>query len=484
MKILDRYIIKTFLQPFLFIFSVLFFIFMVNVVWIQMANIVGKGLTTFELFKFFLYASPSVVSMVLPLTILLASIMTFGNFGERYELAAMKAAGISLTRIMAPLFILVSGMAVVLFFFQNSVVPQSQRKAKNMLYNIAVARPTLNFTAGQFIVNQIPGYAVKFDNITGKNNENLEGIFIHKRATSYDNQQTIIAKKGKLVNAENNNYLKLVLFNGFVYEDQLQGKDYEDRLKQESQSMKFDTMTYHFDISDFVNKAIDSEQITDDYTFKNYSEISQEVAKQKKENVEVFKNYAYSLLSSTNPYILIEEGEKPTKKPKAQYDLDKKSKNDKIEILAQAYREVENLKVDLASKKESIVDVLKNRSKMIMHQQKITAYPLTCIIFFMIGVSLGSIVRKGGVGLPVVFSIVIFLIFNTLMLTTENISWKGELDPYIARWLPNLLIFPFAVWLTYKALTDSQLFDIEKYKMFFKPVINKFYKPKEHQRYQ
>ena len=196
MKILDRYIIKTFLQPFLFIFSVLFFIFMVNVVWIQMANIVGKGLTTFELFKFFLYASPSVVSMVLPLTILLASIMTFGNFGERYELAAMKAAGISLTRIMAPLFILVSGMAVVLFFFQNSVVPQSQRKAKNMLYNIAVARPTLNFTAGQFIVNQIPGYAVKFDNITGKNNENLEGIFIHKRATSYDNQQTIIAKKG------------------------------------------------------------------------------------------------------------------------------------------------------------------------------------------------------------------------------------------------------------------------------------------------
>ena len=233
-----------------------------------------------------------------------------------------------------------------------------------------------------------------------------------------------------------------------------------------------------------MNKAIDSEQITDDYTFKNYSEISQEVAKQKKENVEVFKNYAYSLLSSTNPYILIEEGEKPTKKPKAQYDLDKKSKNDKIEILAQAYREVENLKVDLASKKESIVDVLKNRSKMIMHQQKITAYPLTCIIFFMIGVSLGSIVRKGGVGLPVVFSIVIFLIFNTLMLTTENISWKGELDPYIARWLPNLLIFPFAVWLTYKALTDSQLFDIEKYKMFFKPVINKFYKPKEHQRYQ
>ena len=97
---------------------------------------------------------------------------------------------------------------------------------------------------------------------------------------------------------------------------------------------------------------------------------------------------------------MIEEGEKPTKKPKAQYDLDKKSKNDKIEILAQAYREVENLKVDLASKKESIVDVLKNRSQMIMHQQKITAYPLTCIIFFMIGVSLGSIVRKGGVGLP------------------------------------------------------------------------------------
>lgn len=119
-----------------------------------------------------------------------------------------------------------------------------------------------------------------------------------------------------------------------------------------------------------------------------------------------------------------------------------------------------------------------------MYQQRIISYSFTCIIFFLIGASLGSIIRKGGMGLPVVISIIIFIIFYVLNLSVENLSWKGALDPYLAAWIPNMVLFPFSVWLTYKALTDSQLFDIEKYKALFKPIIDKFSKPKEHQRYQ
>ncbi len=177
-KKLDGYVIKTFFGPFLFIFSVLFFIFVVNIIWIRLAQFTGKGLSYWEILKLLSYLSAIVVQLVLPLTVLLAAIMTFGDFGERYELAAMKAAGISLTRIMMPLFVVTVGFSVFLFFFSNNVIPDFQRKAKNMLYNIAATKPALNFTPGQFI-QQIPGYSVKFDKISGENGENLEGVFIH-----------------------------------------------------------------------------------------------------------------------------------------------------------------------------------------------------------------------------------------------------------------------------------------------------------------
>ena len=183
LKKLDQYIIKTFFGPFLFIFSVLFFIFMVNIVWIQLSQFTGKGLSNWEIVKFLFYLSVNVVKMVLPLTILLASIMTFGDFGERYELAAMKSAGISLTRIMMPLFVVVSLLSIMLFVFSNNVIPDFQRKAKNMMYNIAATKPAINFTAGQFI-NSLPGATVKFDKIYGENGEHLEGVFVHKVANS------------------------------------------------------------------------------------------------------------------------------------------------------------------------------------------------------------------------------------------------------------------------------------------------------------
>lgn len=253
MKILDKYIIKTFFSPFIFIFSILFFLFIVNIIWQKMAQIMGKGLSFLEISEFILYASASVIPMVLPLTILLAAIMACGEFGERYELAAMKAAGISLTRIMAPLFAVTCILSVVLFAFQNKITPESQRKAKNMMYNISIARPALNFTSGQFI-NQIPGYSIKFDNIYGENEELLEGIFIRKNSGVYDNQQSIIAKKGKLGKAENPNFLKLELYNGYVYEDNLRNKSDEERKKQPNQAIKFDTMTYHFDISELTKR--------------------------------------------------------------------------------------------------------------------------------------------------------------------------------------------------------------------------------------
>ena len=482
-KKLDGYVIKTFFGPFIFIFSVLFFIFVVNIIWIRLSQFTGKGLSYWEILRLLSYLSAIVVQLVLPLTILLSSIMTFGDFGERYELAAMKAAGISLTRIMLPLFFVSVLFSMFLFLFSNNVIPDFQRKAKNMLYNIAATKPALNFTPGQFI-QQIPGYSVKFDKITGENGENLEGVFIHKMANSYENQQSIVAEKGKFVQADNRNYLKLVLFNGHIFEDNIGNVDYSQRLKQPDQAIKFDTLVSHFNISDIINKAIEAEKITDDYSFQNFIELNSTIKVAKKENDVVLGNIASELINQTNGFVSYIDKTKPKKMLLPTPKIDTMKQKKKMELLYSAYNKIESVKQLNINKVEQIQGLHAYFSRIIIYQQRIFSYSVTCLIFFLIGSSLGSIIRKGGLGLPVVIAIVVFIIFYVLNLSVENMAWSGKMDPYLAAWLPNMVLFPFGAWLTYKALTDSQLFDIEKYKSLFKPIITVFSKNKEHERYR
>lgn len=482
-KKLDGYVIKTFFGPFLFIFSVLFFIFVVNIIWIRLAQFTGKGLSYWEILKLLSYLSANVVQLVLPLTILLASIMTFGDFGERYELAAMKAAGISLTRIMLPLFGVAFIFSLFLFIFSNNVIPDFQRKAKNMLYNIAATKPALNFTPGQFI-QQIPGYSVKFDKISGENGENLEGVFIHKMANSFENQQSIVAEKGKFVPATNRNFLKLVLFNGHIFEDNISNSDYNQRLKQPDQAIKFDTLVSHFNISDIINKTLESQKITDDYSFQNFIELNSTIEKAKKENDNVIGNISNELINQTNGFVSYIDKTKLKGKIVAAPTIESLEQKKKEELLYSAYNKIDGIKSLNTSKSSQIKELHGYFSRVILHQQRIFAYSVTCLIFFLIGASLGSIIRKGGLGLPVVMAIVVFIIFYVMNLSVENMAWSGKLDPYVAAWLPNMVLFPFGAWLTYKALTDSQLFDIEKYKSLFKPITDRFTKNKEHERYR
>lgn len=484
LKILDRYIIKTFFGPFFFIFSVLFFIFIVNIIWVQLGQFMGKGLSYWQILKLLFYLGVNVISMVLPLTILLASIMSFGEFGERYELAAMKAAGIPLTRVMTPLLGITTILAIMLFFFSNNIIPDFQRKAKNMLFNIAQTKPAINFTPGQFI-DQIPGYLVKFDKIYGENGENIEGVFVHKKANTYENQQSVVAEKGQFVPAANKNYLKLVLYNGYVFEDNFAGKGENVRKKQPDQAIKFDTLVNHFDISELINKAIEKEQITDDYRFQTYNELNKTIAVSKKENALFFKSIGSDVLNQTNSVIAyMDQANKPKVAPKAQIKLDTVKSDKKLEMIYSSYNRLENLKSTLEAKKNEFSTNVKYFSKIVIYQQRYISYSVTCLIFFLIGASLGSIIRKGGMGLPVIIAIVIFIIFYVINVGVENMSWSGKMNPYLAAWLPNFILLPFGVWMTFKALTDSQLFDAEKYKALFKPITRRFSKSKEHKRYQ
>ncbi|SMC51708.1 LptF/LptG family permease [Moheibacter sediminis] len=486
-KKLDWYTVKTFLGPFFFIFSILFFIFIVQFAWQEMEKFAGKGLSWLTIGELLIYLGINVIQLVLPLTILLGSIMTFGGLGERYELAAMKASGISLARILTPLFTVVSLMAIGLYFFGDHVMPYSQRKAKNLAYNIVKANPTLQLVEGAFIEN-IPGFSMKINKVSGENQDILADVFIHKTGKFDDDKQTIISKKGTLTrDKEDIRLLKMELFDGHIYVDEIKGKGAQERKNQPNQSIKFDTMNLYIDISEILQKAMDEENITDHYRFLNASKLNRRIDSMTKDYAkyydQVFKgNYAKNVYG----WDKLKEIKLSAKDslPKKIEDLKPEKKTQLLnESIASVEREMESYKWQ----GEEIRTKTKIQAKQKLHYHRNFSYAFTCIIFFLIGAPLGAIVKKGGIGMPVVISIVIFVLYYIINFSSENMTKNGIIDPTFAAWSANLIFFPFAMVLFYKANNDSGLFNLGNY---LDPVVKFFsrfrrkQKNTEHSRYQ
>ncbi|TWP24264.1 YjgP/YjgQ family permease [Apibacter muscae] len=485
-KKLDWYIIRTFFGPFLFIFSVLMFIFVIQFAFNQMDKFLGKGLTLWDITKLLYYLGLDVIRLVLPLTILLSSIMTFGGFGERYELAAMKSAGISLARVMFPLFCFVVVMSIWLFYFSNTVLPDNQRKARTMLTNIIKTRPALNFEEGKFIKEMNP-FSIKIGKKSGDNGEIWEDVFIYKNTFPNEDQQTIISKKGNIV-SKNNYFLKLELYDGYIYQEDIKGKSPAALAKQESSVIKFDTLTQYFDISDLIKKSLDQESGGDNYRYKSFSKLDVYIDSIQKSNQIYYKQFAnYSLsflLSNSKPLDSVDYSSYKANLP---FDWNKLDSNTQVRIVQSAIDNVKYAKSELEARTPEIKSTGKYISKMIIWQHKnVISFSFTCIVFFLIGAPLGSIIRKGGVGMPVIVAVIIFIIFYVLGLYMENLAKNQIMNAYWASWIPNLVFFPLGIFLTLKSMKDSDLFDVNNYlgplRKFLKKINGN--KNTEHKRYQ
>lgn len=486
LKKLDWYTIRTYFGPFLFIFSVLFFIFMVQFAWQEMERFAGKGLDMWTITKLLFYLGLSVVQLVMPLTVLLAAIMTFGTFGERYELAAMKSTGVSLGRIMLPLFIMICGLAVGMYFFSNQVVPQAQRKAKNMLLNIARTKPALNFDEGVFI-DGVPGFSMKIGSKHGENGEYIKDVFIHKDVSSVANQQTIVANNGVFEPADDKRFLKLALYDGYFYEDEIHKKNRKELVRQPFRKIKFDTMVQYFDISKIVEKAIEDEKIKDHYKFMTTRELinridtlhQQDTANYKR----IYKNRYASLLYQSAKIDSLDKVHQAFILP---IDIDTVQEKEKKNLYSNAVAEINREISNYQSQKKEIKNRGKFMSRHVMVMIRNFSNAIMCIAFFLIGAPLGAIIRKGGVGMPVVVAIVIFILFYLIYMYSENLAKQMVLDPYFATWLPVIVFFPLGLFFSYKAMTDSELFNIDSYLAPFKRLFSTFVKPKntEHKRYQ
>ena len=459
MKILDKYIIKSYLITFITVFVILFFIFVLQGIWLFISELAGKDLDLWTIIKFLSYYAPTIVPLVLPLSILLAGIMTFGSFAENYEFAAMKSSGISLQRAMKMLTITIGILAFVSFFFANNVIPDAQYKFINLRKTIVQQKPAMAITEGQF--NTIGNSNIKVDKKSGDNGEFLEGIIMHVKNTNYGlGANTIIkAKKGLLSSEDNSNSLQLELYDGYYYED-LQPTKFDERDKLPFAKSSFKKYILTIDLTQLNQAEMDQGDITSEKML-TVPELSYTLdSLQKNYNKDVVSFADNLTIRNDNLFNKkpVESLLAPPKKDNHTKDiLSLFSKNEKIQLIAMAKNNInsadfniQNSKLDLDIKSKNI-----NSHWLAIHEKFVMAY--SCLLMFFIGAPLGAIIRKGGLGLPIVFAMLIFISFHFINTFGRKLAQEATISPFLGAWMASILMTPFAIMLTYRATNDIGL---------------------------
>ena len=457
MKILDRYLLKSFLITFTTVFVILFFIFVLQVVWLFISELAGKDLDIFMIIKFLLYKMPSIIPLVLPLSVLLASIMTFGSLAENYEFAAMKSSGISLQRAMRSLTYFIILLSIVAFIFANNVIPFAEYKFINFRRNIAQVKPAMAIAEGQF--SEVGLYNIKVEKKSGEGGRFLSQVTIHKKSVLGSGSNTVIkAKKGELISNENSNVLKLVLKDGNYYEDIIP-KKFEERNKVPFAKSEFKKYIINIDLSKLNNANLDEEQISNTNTMLTVGELKftiDSLEKNYKKDVISFTENISQRTTNTNRITPIAEQQNIFSFNNI---LQNFSDTEKSNILKAASSNVETINFSLESSKYEIEDKQKNINQhwIALYDKFVIAY--ACMLMFFIGAPLGAIIRKGGLGLPIVFSILIFIIFHFINTFGKKVAGQDEISPFLGCWMSSFVLTPLAILLTKRA-TDDKGFSI------------------------
>lgn len=457
MKILDRYILTSFLQTLVTVFVILFFIFVLQAVWVFIAELAGKDLDILLIAKFLLFYSPKMMPMVLPLSILLASIMTFGSFAENYEFAAMKSSGISLQRAMKSLILFIALLSVLAFFFANNVIPASEYKFLNLRKDIVQTKPAMAIAEGQF--SDIGEYNIKVNKKSGEKGEKLEGITIHKKAVSGTGNNIVIkAKNGILVNSEDSSLLQMILYNGNYYENIIP-KKYEERAKVPFIKASFKKDIINIDLSK-LNTAQDDGEIANTNAMLNVSELTFTLDSLHKNFDKDVVSFADNVYQRTG----ITSFPKPVLKKKDSIvsDLVKMLPlAEQPRVLDIASSNIQSSKFSIDSSKTEMEGKQKNINNhwLALYEKFVIAF--ACMLMFFIGAPLGAIIRKGGLGLPIVFAVLIFITFHFINTFGKKVAQENGIPPFLGSWMSSIILSPFAVLLTYRATNDIGLINMD-----------------------
>lgn len=436
-------------------------------------DLIGKGFEWYVILQLLMYAAATNVAMALPLAILLSSIMTFGNLGENYELVAIKSAGISLQKAMAPLFILITLLGISAFLFSDYMLPVANLKMGSLLYDVREQKAAFLIKEGVFN-NSIPGYSIRVEK-KEKDGQLLKDIVIYDQSNGLGNTNVLMAKEGEMYKTEDGNYLILKLKDGVRYEERQGQRTYNPR--QEFTRLKFKETEQKFDLSSFHFKREDENLFKNNYMMLNLKQL----AYSRDSVSHMNDSIAHTVINSVKPYFKIYYQTSKFRQSKVLKDLNFKKdgvftgiKQDSREIVLSNAREnariVQQAISAVAAQSDDFTKVI--RRYLVEYNKKFTL-AVSCLVLFFIGAPLGAIIRKGGLGLPVVVSVGFFLIYHIISTVGEKSVKEGTMSPILGMWMAIFILTPVGLFLTYKASVDSALFDVDLYKNLFKKLFKK-----------
>lgn len=457
-KKLDLLILRSFIGPFLATFLIALFVLVLQFFWLYIDDLIGKGIDLGTIAKLIFYVAATIVPLALPIAILLSSIMTFGNLGESFELVAIKSAGIPLLRFMRPLLIFAIVLSGIAFLFSNNVIPLANLKLNAMKYDFTYTKPTFDIKEGIFY-DKIPGYTIK----VGRKDPNGSGIYdvvIYENGTNAIQDNLILADSGQMKVSDDKNSLAFILNNGTRYEE----RGYRDTITNDYIRLHFKQYTKTLDLSSF--QAIKTDTVTNNRPMMSLRQINIFIDSIKGLQRDIVKNLPTSVMYNFGITKYIDSGWLKKAQPVA-----KPAKNMSSLIPDSLVNTVaENALSQVANAKNSMDVVLANytdrvkdlRGLDVEWHRKFTL-SAACLVLFLIGAPLGSIIRKGGIGTPLVFAVIFFVIFHLINTFGGKFAGEGVLSPFTGMWLSTMVLTPVGIFLTYKAMRDSQLFNQEYY---------------------
>jgi len=490
LKTLDKYILKSFLKTFFFVFLILILIFTLYIVWQFIKDLAGKDLEIIIIAKFIFYIIPSLVPLILPLTILVTSIMTFGNFSENNEFAAMKSAGISLQRAMSGLIIFIVILGYITYQFSNTVIPWAENRSLSLRSDLTKKKPAMAISENMF--SEIGSYVIRVEDKTGEDGEFLKDVYIRKKGiSSREANETIKSKTGKFIASSNPNLISLVLNDGYYY-NEIAVNSYKERQREPFVKTSFDQYTLNIDISELNKNVFTTDSVEHPYKGLNTDGLRfslDSVSKAYTKNVKIYNRYmnqrnGYTNIFKTNldktpdKYNNNNISKRKIQSTSAQsytpasdsikrkvihpdgyflvdsLILDQKTHIQK-QIASSAKSNINTINLRIKSKEKVLANKTRilNRVELELHEKY--AIGISCIVLFFVGAPLGAIIRKGGLGLPLVVSILLFLAYHFFGIFAGNSAESGGLSPFLGAWIATLVMLPLGIYLTYRATTDQ-----------------------------
>ena len=477
MKTVYKLILKSYAGPMFLSLAIVMFVLLLQFMWRWIDELVGRGLTFDIILELMFYASASLIPTGLPLATLFAAIMTMGDLGENNELLALKCAGMSLPRILRPLIIFVFFVAIGSFFVANNLVPYSMRKMSALIADIRSQKQTLEFRDGIFY-NGIDNLSIRVDRQNSRTGL-LEDVLIYDTRKNNGDMMTTMADSGYIKLSDDKNFLLVTLYNGRAYEETRNNTDW--LLQNELRQHEFERQDMVIDLKGFNMERRDDSQFAGSSKSKNIRQLtadndslSMAVGKLVDQlNSQFLGNgiFVYNKEMSTDTVENI---------PKYMVDVtDSIASLDEIgkgEIMANALRMANNAKSYINFDESYAKTTLNQLYRSQIEWHRMLSLPVSVMIFFLIGAPFGAIIRKGGLGLPVVVSVVFFIIYYIISLSGEKMAGEGNWSAFRGMWISTFVLFPIAIFLIYKATNDSNLFNMDSYRAFFRRLREFFHR--------